>query len=309
MELTKVVLPPVLADGVGVPDLPGYAVVTWDGTLPVPAGGREAVLWVPSYPSAPAAETIRQALDELPSLRVVQVLSAGVDRWRELVPAEVTLCSGRSIHGGSTAELAVALTLAVVRDLPRYVGQQRNRTWEPHAAGTVVGRTVLVLGAGDIGGRVAAALGALDAEVVQVARQRRDGVVTMEEVPRLLPEVDVLVVALPHTEETTGVVDAALLSRLPDGAVVVNIARGAIVDTDALTAEVAAGRLRAGLDVTEPEPLPHDHPLWELPGVLITPHVGGGAAGWEDRAARLVRTQLQRLAAGEELLNVVSAGY
>jgi phosphoglycerate dehydrogenase-like enzyme len=309
MEQPKVAVPPFLADRLAADPVEGVEIVTWDGTLPIPEEARDVAVWVPSYDGAPGADTIRQAFSELRSLQVLQVLSAGVDTWRDLVPEQVTLCSGRSIHGGSTAELAVAITLAAVRDLPRYADQQRHRTWEPHPARTVVGSTVLVLGAGDIGGRVAAALTALDAEVLQVARRSRDGVVTFDEVPALLPEVDVVVVALPHTAETTGLVDAAFLRALKDGAVVVNIARGAVVDTEALTAEVAAGRLGAALDVTEPEPLPEDHPLWELPGVLLTPHVGGGAAGWEGRAERLVREQLRRLRAGEDLLNVVSAGY
>ncbi|MDX6324467.1 MAG: hypothetical protein QOK15_821 [Nocardioidaceae bacterium] len=309
MEETKVVLPPVLADRVGEERVPGYEVVSWDGALPVPAAAQDAAVWVPSYPAGPDADTIRQALGALGSLEVLQLLSAGVDRWQDLVPHDVTLCSGRSIHGGSTAELAVAATLAVIRDVPRYVDQQRHRSWQAHPAGTIVGGTVLVLGAGDIGRRVAGAFTALDAEVVQVARQRREGVVTLDDVPALLPDVDVVVVALPHTDATTGLVDADFLRRLKDGAVVVNVARGALVDTEALTAEVAAGRLRAALDVTDPEPLPEDHPLWELPGVLVTPHVGGGAAGWEGRAERLVREQLRRLRSGEDLLNVVAAGY
>lgn len=309
MDQPTVAVPPFLAELLGTDPVEGHRPVTWDGTLPVPSDARDATVWVPSYPGAPEAATIRGAFEELRSLRVLQVLSAGVDTWRDLVPDHVTLCSGRSIHGGSTAELAVASTLAMVRDLPRYADQQRRRTWDPHPARTIVGSKVLVLGAGDIGARVAAALTALDAEVLQVARRRRDGVVTFDDVPALLPDVDVVVVALPHTEETTGLVDAAFLRALKDGALVVNIARGAIVDTAALTAEVAAGRLRAALDVTEPEPLPEDHALWELPGVLLTPHVGGGAAGWEGRAERLVREQLRRLSAGDDLLNVVAAGY
>ena len=313
MKRATVVLPSVVADRLVTGDAPDvaerYELVSWEGRPPVPPEASGAVMWVPSYAGGLDVDLVRRTFDELTALRVVQLLSAGVDGWQDLLPDGVTLCNGRSIHGGSTAELAVAAALAVVRDLPAYVGQQHDRTWEPHPARTVVGGTVVVLGAGDIGGRVAAAFKALDADVLQVARQRRDGVITLEDVPELLPRVDVLVVTLPHTPETTGLVDAAFLRRLKDGAVVVNVARGAVVDTDALTAEVGAGRLRAALDVTDPEPLPEDHPLWELPGVLITPHVGGGAAGWEGRAERLVREQLRRLAQGEELLNVVNAGY
>jgi phosphoglycerate dehydrogenase-like enzyme len=131
----------------------------------------------------------------------------------------------------------------------------------------------------------------------------------MSEVPELLPEHDVVVVAVPHTPQTHGQVDAQFLAAMPDGALLVNIARGGIVDTDALLAELRAGRLRAFLDVTDPEPLPADHPLWDAPNVMITPHVGGGTRGWQRRAYRLVREQILRWVAGEELTNQVRAGY
>jgi phosphoglycerate dehydrogenase-like enzyme len=266
-------------------------------------------VWVPSYPDGVDQSSVGELLGGLPRLRVLQLLSAGVEPWPRLVPPGVTLCSGRSIHGASTAELAVAGLLALVRELPRYLAQQRLGSWAPHRPRSVAGRRVLVLGAGDIGQRVAAALGALDAEVLLVARRPRAGVLTLPQVPELLPTVDAVVVALPHTDETAGLVDSAFLASLPDGAAVVNVARGAIVDTAALTAEVSAGRLLAALDVTDPEPLPTDHPLWGLPGALLTPHVGGGATGWEVRAQRLLTEQLSRLRAGGELLNVVTHGY
>jgi phosphoglycerate dehydrogenase-like enzyme len=142
-----------------------------------------------------------------------------------------------------------------------------------------------------------------------VARTARDGVRTLADVPVLLPQTDVVVLAVPNTAETTGLVDAAFLAAQPDGALIVNVARGAIVDTDALLAELTAGRLRAFLDVTDPEPLPSGHPLWDAPNLLLTPHVGGGTRGWQRRAYDLVREQVARYVAGEKLANRVSAGY
>jgi phosphoglycerate dehydrogenase-like enzyme len=269
-----------------------------------------ADLWVPPYGVGTSPEVIRRAIDGLTHLRVIQLMSAGVDPWYRLVPEGITLCSGRGIHGGSTAELAVALTLALVRDLPGYLDQQRRGQWSPRKPHeSVADRTVLMIGAGDIGQRVAAALSALGAAVTLVGRTPRQDVIGLEDVPPRLPSTDIVVIGVPHTPQTERLVDAEFLAALPDGAVVVNVARGGVVDTDALLAEVSSGRIRAALDVTNPEPLPTDHPLWSAPGVMITPHVGGGVDGWLGRARRLVADQVVRLHEGRPLRNVVTDGY
>jgi len=285
---------------------PGVEFVTWDGYGDPPAGAEAIEVFVGRYdvPPPPAA-----ALSGLPRLRVVQLLSAGVEPWLPVVPAGVLLCNGRGIHGASTAELAVAGILASRRGLLPFEAAQRAHEWRPNRTPGVTGQQMLVLGAGDIGRRVATALEAFDAEVTLVARTARDGVRALDDVPALLPEQDVVVLALPDTPETRGLVDAAFLAALPDGALLVNVARGAIVDTDALLAELRAERLHAFLDVTDPEPLPADHPLWDAPNLLLTPHVGGGTVGWEARAYALVRAQLERYLAGEELANRVERGY
>jgi phosphoglycerate dehydrogenase-like enzyme len=289
-------------------DLEGVHVVAWDGEGP--ADGLDQVqVWVAPYAVGLGRDRLREALTLLPRLEMVQLLSAGVEPWPSILPDEVTLCGGRGIHGVSTAELAVALTLSLLRDLPTYAAQQRERSWQRHEPDTLEGRQVLVLGAGEIGQHVAAALGPLGADVRLVGRTAREGALGLDEAAACLPRTQVLVVALPLTDDTRGLVDATMLGALPDRAIVVNVARGPIVDQDALTAEVAAGRLRAGLDVTDPEPLPADHPLWGLDGVVLTPHAGGGATGWDRRAVRLVTDQLERRRDGRELRNVVSAGY
>ncbi|MBN9620751.1 MAG: phosphoglycerate dehydrogenase, partial [Actinobacteria bacterium] len=249
------------------------------------------------------------ALEGLPELKVVQLTSAGVEPWLPVVPPGVTLCNGRGVHGASTAELAVAGLFALLRDLPGYELARRDHVWERRAADGVAGRRILVLGAGDIGTHVADAVRVFGADVTFVARTARDGVRPLTDLPALLPEHDVVVLALPHTAQTHHLVDAAFLAALPDDSVLVNVARGGIVDTEALLAELTARRIRAFLDVTDPEPLPADHPLWDAPGLLLTPHVGGGTAGWPRRAYRLVREQLLRFHAGEPLHNVVAHGY
>lgn len=290
-----------------VGDLPDdVEIVVWDGLSEPPAGAERIEMFVGRY-NAPPPEA--ETLAALPKLRVIQLVSAGVEPWLPLVPEGVLLCNGRGVHGASTAELAVAGMLAMLRELPALWAAQSEHRWDGTDTEGLTGRRVLILGAGDIGERIAAVAAAFDAEATLVARTARDGVRPMSEVPELLPEHDVVVVAVPHTPQTHGLVDAQFLAAMPDGALLVNIARGGIVDTDALLTELRAGRLRAFLDVTDPEPLPADHPLWDAPNVMITPHVGGGTRGWQRRAYRLVREQILRWVAGEELANQVRAGY
>lgn len=284
--------------------LDGAELVTWDGTGAPPRS--DIGFWVPAYVVGRDADDIRATMGQLPELQVVQLLTAGVEPWPGIVPDGVTLCAGRTIHGGSTAELAVALTLSLIRDLPRYGEQQARREWTRHGPDTLQGRRVLILGAGDIGLRAAATFEALGAQVALSARTQH---LSLADAQKTLPRTDVLLVALPLTPDTNRLVDESWLTAMPDHAIVVNVSRGPIVDLDALTAEVGRGRLRAGLDVTDPEPLPADHPLWTLPGVVITPHVGGGATGWESRARDLIRSQVESWRQGEPLEHVVTAGY
>lgn len=287
-------------------DLPAdVEVLVWDGSEPAPAGLDRVQMLVPSY----QGRTDPRVLTQLPNLKVVQLLSAGADQWVSRVPPGITLCTARGVHTNSTAELALAGLLAVLRRLPQFLQAQQAHDWQHSEGDELAGKRVLIVGAGDIGERVGAAVQVFDAEVTLVARRERPGVHTVAELPGLLPEHDIVVLALPLTPETTGLVDAAFLAAMPDGALLVNVARGPIVDTAALLAELRAERLWAFLDVVDPEPLPRDHPLWSAPNLILTPHVGGGSSGWERRAFRLVAAQLGRLERGEPLLNVVGAGY
>jgi phosphoglycerate dehydrogenase-like enzyme len=280
--------------------------VVWDGTGERPAGAERIEFFVGRYNAPPPPA---EALASLPALRVVQLASAGVDAWLEIVPNGVTLCNGRGVHGASTAELAVAGMLASLRELVRFERAQRGHRWESAVTEELSGRRVLVIGAGDIGSRIAAAVRVFDAEPTLVARTSRPGIHAFDELPALLPDHEVVALAVPYTPETRHLVDAQFLAAMPDGALLVNVARGGVVDTAALLAELVAERLHAFLDVTDPEPLPADHPLWDAPNLLLTPHVGGGARGWQRRAYRLIREQLLRFQAGEPLRNVVGSGY
>jgi phosphoglycerate dehydrogenase-like enzyme len=252
-------------------------------------------------------------LDQMPNVKVVQLMSAGADAWIGRVPAGVTLCDGRGIHNASTSEWALTAILSHLRQFPRFAIAQSQQHWlsrdEIGLSDELTGKRVLIVGAGAIGEALATRLIACDASVVRVARTARDGVHGVAELPQLLGNVDIVVLIVPLTTETTGMVDAAFLAAMRDGALLVNAARGPVVHTDALLAEVASGRLGAALDVTEPEPLPDGHPLWSAPNVLITPHVGGAVTGLLGRGYRLVGDQLRRHVAGEPLVNVVIGDY
>ncbi len=254
-------------------------------------------------------DQLGEAVSRMTSLEVVQVLTAGVDAVRGSVPDGVTLCNGRGIHDTSTAELAFLLTLAGLRDLPRFVRAQDRHEWRPAWRGAVAGKRVAVIGAGSIGTAIERRFTAFDAEVTMVGRTARAGVRGTDELARLLPEQDVVILVLPLTEQSRGMVDADFLAAMPDGALLVNVARGAVVDTDALLAECSSGRLRAALDVFDTEPLPADSALWDTKGVLLTPHVGGLSDAMWPRAHRLVREQLERYAAGEDLANQMAGDY
>jgi phosphoglycerate dehydrogenase-like enzyme len=252
-----------------------------------------------------------EAASRLDGLRVIQTLSAGVDRIVDRLPPGVTLCDASGVHDVGVAEWVVMAILASNRRLPQLIDAQRASAWrrEGSRGDDLEGSNVLILGYGSIGRAVEKRLVPFGVEVVRVARHERDGVRALAGLPALLPSADVLVILLPLTTETRGLVNAGLLSQLKPGALVVNASRGAVVDTPALLAALTDGRIRAALDVTDPEPLPDGHPLWSMPGVLITPHVAGDVSGEEGRAWALVADQVARLARGEPLRNVVVDGY
>jgi len=269
-----------------------------------PAGeAARAQIWVPRAGTAPFPED--GFLAGLPQLRLVQLLSAGAEKYVGRLPEGIVLCNARGAHTPSTAEWAVTVTLAAQRGIPFFVREQAAGRWSFGTHRSLIGARVLVVGAGDIGVAIGRMMADFDVELTYVARTARDGVRGVADLPQLLPKADVVIVIVPVTPETTGMVDAEFLAAMPDGALLVNAARGVVVDTDALLAELSTGRLRAAVDVTEPEPLPEGHPLWRAPGLLLTPHVGGAVPETNARAAAAVTDQVRRVLAGEELANVV----
>jgi phosphoglycerate dehydrogenase-like enzyme len=249
------------------------------------------------------------ALEDLPALRVVQVLSAGVDWIVDRIPDGVMLCSARGARDRAMAEWVMAAILADAKRARECAEQQGRRDWEPVPVGDASNLRVLVLGFGSIGRALATMLGPFDCEVVGVARRARDGVHGIDELPALLPEADVVVNLLPLTDATRGSFGARELAAMREGAVYVNAGRGGTTDTDALVDALRSERIRAVLDVVDPEPLPPHHPLWTAPGVMISPHSAGDTPGADRAAWALAARQLRRYAAGEPLENVVSDGY
>jgi phosphoglycerate dehydrogenase-like enzyme len=237
--------------------------------------------YVPPYLGGPE---VLQIVDRMPRLSVVQLLTAGVDWVAGRVPPDVTVCNARGVHEVSTAEWVLTAVLAATRGLPSFVRAQAERRWEHR-------------------------LQPFGVRVVRVARSRADGVHPVAALPGLLGDTDVLVVTAPLTADTCGLVDEAVLARLPDGALVVNASRGPVILAADLERHLVQGRLRAALDVTDPEPLPPDSVLRELDNVLITPHIGGDTTYFPRAAGALVCDQVARYLAEEPLRNVISGSY
>jgi phosphoglycerate dehydrogenase-like enzyme len=281
----------------------GVRVAVWDATGDPPGGGRGVDLWVPPFPPIDDYVT---PVAKLPQLRVVQMLTAGYDHIRPYVPSGVTLCNAGHVHDGPAAEWVLAALLAVVRRLPAYTHQQLSGSAAREESDSLIGKTVMIMGYGGIGHAVERRLAGFEVEVVRVASRAREGVHGPDDLPELLPRADVVVLALPLSDRTRDLVDAEFLAQLPDGAIVVNAARGAVIDQDALGSELQRGRLRAALDVSTPDPLTPEDPLRTLPNLLYTPHVAGATKLVLPRVFGLVGDQIRRRHAGEPPLNVVA---
>ncbi|MEO8908077.1 MAG: 2-hydroxyacid dehydrogenase [Microbacteriaceae bacterium] len=296
---------------VSVPDEPtrkrvasvdGASFAVWDMVGPPPPDLTMAV--VPYM----AESSILRALSDT-AVSVVQSQSIGYDGVADALPAGIAFCNAAGVHEASTAELAVALTLASLRGIPEFTVAQARSRWAHERFDALADKRVLVIGQGGIGRAAAERFRPFEVELVRVATTARTdehgAVHAVSELAELLPQADVVLLAVPLTPATTRLVDDGFLSSMKRGALLVNVSRGAVVDTDALVAHARDRRVRAALDVTDPEPLPPEHPLWTTPGILITPHVGGDSTAMAPRMERLIREQAARLVRGDEPLNVV----
>lgn len=296
-----------------------------DAVSPLPAGMRGGVWDCVGRPVGVALEEIQMVV--LPyatrignlvgvrgaaNLRLVHTQSTGFDGVPELVGADVAVASASGVHAAATAELAIGLVLASLRGIPEAVRDQALGRWNPSRWPGLADRRVGIIGVGGIGEEIRRRLDPFEVEMTRfgsAARVDEHGPVCgIEELLGLAPGLEVLICIVPHNDSTHHLVNAEVLAALPDGAVIVNVARGPVVDTEALVAEVSSGRLRMASDVFDPEPLPADHPLWASPNALIIPHNGGNTDAFPSRITALLKRQLAAVARGDRPENMVRNG-
>jgi phosphoglycerate dehydrogenase-like enzyme len=286
----------------------------------------EVDFWISSL----AATTSRRQFPHLKGVKIVQAVWAGVDSLLPLLPSGITLCDARGVHDAPTAEWAVTAVLAMQKNLPFYIELQQKAVWSakdeaekiyllgantspnknvPVLLDEVANKTILIVGYGSIGKAIEARLAPFGPTFLRVARSAREGVEPVSKLDDLLPQADIVVLITPLTSETTHLMNASRIAKLKPGALLVNAGRGPVVDTDALVNALNERRIRAALDVTDPEPLPADHPLWKAPNLLITPHIATDSPMFLQRALRFAAEQANRYVRGETLLNIVTGEY
>lgn len=275
-------------------------------SIPLDGDDLSAItIFVPTYMGG------RKALSpilRMPNLQVIQLPYAGYENAMEFMRPGLVMCNASGVHDDSTAELAVGLTIASLRGFPDFIRNQVRGEWVRSRRKSLSDSRIGIVGFGSIGKRIKENLSGFAVEVVPFTRSGSDGSKKMSELDSELPGLDVVILSMPLNDESRHLFDARRLALMKDGALLVNVARGPVVDTDALVAELNSGRILAALDVTDPEPLPKDHPLWKAQGLLISPHVGGESSAFEPRFRKLLEEQLERISKGEPLKNIVYEG-
>lgn len=274
-----------------------------DGIAPADSDLDKVEFYVPRYIGGPAAIAM---IPEMKSLKVIQSPNAGVDDVLKIRPVGVTLCNAAGVHDASTAELAVALAIASRRGFAPFAIDQAAGRWAHVGMPSLADSNVAIVGYGNIGKTIGKMLSNFDVSITAFSRSGKDGALTFDHFDRLLPTFDVIILIVPLNDQTHHLMNATRLALMKDGAALINVARGPVVDTQALIAELNSGRITAGLDVTDPEPLPPGHPLWSAKNVIITPHVGGDSQAFVPRGRKLVEEQLARYASGQPLLHIVA---
>lgn len=285
---------------------PDVSVLEWDFAGAPPQARLDIV--VPPYMGGPQ---VLRSLDAVET-QLVQSQSIGYDGVADFLPAGRVFANAAGVHETSTAELALALILASQREFPRIILNQQEGHWETRPTASLADRRVLIVGYGGVGKAIEDRLLPFETSVTRVASRAREDerghVHGIGELHGLLPDHDIVVVGVPLSDSTRHLINDAFLAAMPDGALLVNVSRGPVADTDALVKHTGSGRIRAALDVTDPEPLPQDHPLWRTPGVIISPHVGGASSAMRPRMGRLLQRQIDLMLAGEPPVNVVLGG-
>ena len=268
----------------------------------LPPGADSAQVLIPDFRPDPGAVALAHRLSKL---QLVQLLTSGADRWIGQLPDGVLLSTAHGAHGDGVAEWVLGALITLCRDFPALARARQEHRWATHHTGSLYGKRVLVVGAGDLARALGAALTPFRTPVTLVASTARPGVHAVDELATLLPGHDVVVLAVPLTDHTRALMDGPMLARMSDEAILVNVSRGPVVDTDALVAELYSHRLRAAIDVTDPEPLPPRHPLWGAPGLFLTPHTAGTSSHSTTRAYEVAAAQIERFLTGRAPQNVI----
>jgi phosphoglycerate dehydrogenase-like enzyme len=281
---------------------PGMTHLDTDGFVPSASQLDDIEFYVPSYMGG--IKTL-EIIPRMKNLKVVHYNQAGYEDILPHIPQGISLCNGSGLHDVSTSELAIGLAISSRRGFAEFMDNQKKGVWHRTRKPALADAHVGIIGYGHIGKRIASLLEMFETTVTAFTRSGSDGSVKISEFDNYLPDLDVIILILPLTADSKNFMNAARIKKMKDGATLVNVARGAIVDTDALVAELHTGRITAGLDVTDPEPLPAGHPLWSAPNVIISPHVGGDSGAFDPRARKMVQGQLARIAKNEPLANQI----
>jgi len=274
-----------------------------DGFIPSESQLDEVEFYCPSYMGG--IKTL-EIIPKMKNIKTVHYSQAGYEDILKHIPEGVVLCNASGLHDVSTSELAIGLTIASRRGFAEFMDNQKKGIWHRTRKPALADSHVGIIGYGHIGKRIASLLEMFETKVTAFTRSGSDGAHKITEFDEFLPQLDVIILILPLTKESQNFINADRLKRMKDGATLINVARGAIVDTDALVAELHTGRITAGLDVTDPEPLPSGHPLWSAPNLIISPHVGGDSGAFDPRARKMVEEQLLRLSENRALLNQIT---
>jgi phosphoglycerate dehydrogenase-like enzyme len=262
-------------------------------------------MYVPSYMGG--AKALSYAA-QMPNLSILQMLNAGYDDALAYVRPGITLCNARGVHDASTAELAVGLAIASRRGFLEFSNDQRQGNWNHRRFPALSDSKVGIIGFGSIGKEVARKLSGFDVTITAFTQSGRNNTTAISELDKHLPNLDIVILILPLSDSSRHMFNAERLSKMKNGALIINVARGPIIDTEALIKELATKRIFAALDVTDPEPLPERHPLWNAPNVIIVPHVGGNSAAFEPRGRSLIESQLRLISEGKTLNHIVAIG-
>ena len=246
-----------------------------------------------------------EPINRMINLKIIQVPNAGYEDVRPFMREGITLCNARGVHNASTAELAVGLAIAIRRGIPNFIRAQDHGLWSHERMGSLNDCKIGIVGAGSIGQTLVSYLSPYEVEITTFSRSGSNGSLTIDKLDDHLPSLDLLFLILPLNTESRHLINARRLALMKYGATLINMARGGVVDTDALVTALNSGRLSAALDVTDPEPLPQNHPLWRAKNIIITPHVGGDSQAFEKRGKQFVESQLQAIASGRGPINII----